>query len=394
MLRKIDVGEDKNLFVMDPKVANKPMASFLMDDLPRTAEAALNEARESAWPNWINSEPLVIGHVDDEGKAYMFPISDTIKNKVVLFDIWDYTVLPCRRSLDYLLEWHTRYHAAGLLIVGIHSPRFDFGKDKKNILDACRDYRIQFPVVLDNNFDLWRSLENRYWPRRVLIDAQGKTQFDMSGEGSYVELEKTIQVLLRQLSPGLACPPVMKTLRKIDQDDYAIPVTTSDIYVGMKKNPRLGNAQVFSAAAEEMKFKDDSGGAYAPELLYLNGPWTATKDSIIAGSMKSAEPQLTINFQATDVYIVARTKPKNPADIPQMIKVQVLIDKKPILDEHIGADAMINELRRSVVIVRDPKAHHVVTGLEHKPHELTIKVENDTAADTLELYALFFEHMA
>lgn len=392
MLRKIDIGEDKNLFIIDPKVAAKPQASFLMDDLPRSAEATLNEAREAAWPNWVNSEPLLMGHVDDEGKAYMFVLSDVFKNKVVLLDIWDYTLLPCRRSLSYVLEWHERYHSAGLLIVGIHAPMFEFGKDKKNILDAVREFKITYPVVLDNNYDLWRALENRFWPRRILLDAQGKTQFDVVGEGSYVEFEKTIQVLLRQLSPGLACPPVMKPLRNIDREDYQIPNTTSEIYFGAKKKPRLGNAQLITAAGEEVKFTDDSSGVYAADMPYFAGPWTATADSMIAGTAKT-DIQMTINFQATDVYIVARTKPKNPADVPQSCKIQFLIDKKPVTDEHIGNDASINELRRSVAIIRDPKAYHLVRGLDHKAHDLTIKVENENASDTVELFAIFFEHM-
>lgn len=393
MQRKIDIGEDKNVFIVDPKLAAKPQASFLMDDLPRTAEAALNEAREAAWPSWINSEPLLIGHVDDEGKAYLFSISDGLKNKVVLFDIWDYTLLPCRRNLSYVLEWHHRYNTAGLLIIGVHSPMFDFGKDKKNILDAVREFKIQYPVVLDNTFDLWRAFENRYWPRKILLDSNGKTQFDMVGEGSYVEMEKTIQVLLRQLSPGLACPPVMKPLRNIDREDYVVPNTTDEIYFGMKKKPRLGNAQVVTAAGDEVRFTDDSNGVYAPDLPYFSGPWTTTNDSMIAGVAK-VEPQVAINFQGTDVYVVARTRPKNPADVPQAVKVQILINKKPLTDENIGKDAMINELRRSVAVIRDPKAYHIARKLDHKAHDLTIKVENEAAADTLELYAIFFEHMA
>src|SRR5262249_34035564 len=156
---------------------------------------------------------------------------------------------------------------------GIHSPFFEFGKDKKNILDAVKDLGLQYPVVMDNNFDIWRSLENRFWPRRVLIDSQGRINMDMAGEGGYGEFEKSIQVLLRELSTGLACPPVMKPARRADDEEYEVPPTTLEIFFGMKRNPRLGNAQTPAGAGVEVQYKDDSAGSCAADLPYFEGPW-------------------------------------------------------------------------------------------------------------------------
>ncbi|MEW6057898.1 MAG: thioredoxin-like domain-containing protein [Bdellovibrionota bacterium] len=392
MQRKVDLGEDKNLFRLDPNAQQKPQASFLMDDLPKSPEAALTEAREATWSNWINSDPLLIAHLDDDGKSYLFHISENIKNKVVLVDFWDYTLLPCKRALSYVVEWTRRYQPAGLVTVGVHCPMFEFGKDKKNVLDAIRAYDITYPVVLDNNFDIWRSFENRYWPRRILFDPSGKPQKDVVGEGDYVEFEKNIQLLLREISPGLACPPVIRPTRKIDLPDYQIPATTQDIFFGFKRKTRFANAQPFTGIGEEMTFTDESQGSYAPDLPYLNGKWVLAHESI-HGTNSKDELQLAINFKATDVYMVAQAKPKNPGDVSQAVKVQIWLDQKLVSDDNLGEDAMINEFRRSVATIRDPKLYHLVTGLEHKEHLLTLKVEMD-ATDTLEIFALFFEHGA
>ncbi|MBI3555659.1 MAG: hypothetical protein HY074_05310 [Deltaproteobacteria bacterium] len=393
MLRKIDIGMDKNIFIVDPKQAKKPQLKFLADDIPKTPDESISEARKISIPNWINSEPLLTGHIDDDGQAYLFFIADTLKKKVINLEIWDHTLLPCRRSLSYSLEWHRRYGHSGLLTIGIHSPLFEFGKDKRLIMDTVRELGIPFPVVLDNEFEIWRSLENRFWPRRLLLDGTGKTHLDVVGEGHYAEIEHTIQLMLRDLSPGLPCPPILKPLRQIDDPDYVIPSTSSEIFLGLKKNMRLGNSNAFKAPAEEIIFKDDAEGNYPLDAPYLDGGWLATSESIY-GTPHKGDIKLTMKFAATDVYLVARSRSKNPIDVPQGTKVQVLVDRKSVTDDKAGSDIAINELRRSVLVARDPRLYHLATRLDpHGTHELTLTIEEDSL-HTIEIYGLFFEHSA
>lgn len=364
--------------------------SFLMDDLAKTADEALNEARKVSWDRWANSEPLITGHVDEQGKAYLFFISEMVKGKVVLLHIWDYTLLPCRRSLSYIQEWHKRYSSAGLVTIGVHSPVFDFAKDKKNILDAIRDLNITYPVVQDNGFEIWRSVENRFWPRTILFDSTGKTREDHVGEGYYLETEHTIQELLRKLSPGLACPPLMKPVRTSDEPDYKPKDSTPEIFLGLRHKSPLGNLQTAKTANEEIHFQDTSGGTYAPGVPYLSGSWVTTHESIHGGATYKGTLQFIVNFVGTDAYIVARSRAKNPADIPQAIRPNILLDGKQILEDRQGRDASMNEYRRSIVTIRDPKLHHIASKLDAKPHTLSISMQTD-GPETLELYGVFFE---
>jgi hypothetical protein len=391
MNRKIDLGEDKNLVKPDKKAAKKPQLAFLMDDLPKSGEEALLEARTASWGQWINSEPLVTGYVDDNGASYLFYISENLRKKVVLLDVWDYTLLPCRRSLSYVLEWHKRYSSAGLVTIGVHAPLFEFAKDRKRIEDAVRDLGITYPVVLDNNFHIWRSLENRYWPRRVLFDAAGKTCQDVVGEGQYIELEKTIQLLLREQSPGLACPPVLRPLRASDQLDYEDKEVTSEIFFGQRWNSRLGNSGTPVPASDEFEYKDETGGAYAPDLPYLDGMWVHSQESIYGGANKKGEIKLTIKFTGTDVYIVAGNRSKNTGDIAQPLRLLVTVDGRIPSDEIFGEDVSYNEQRKCMVTLRGQRLYHVASRLEYGLHELKLHVE-ENVSDTMELYALFFEH--
>lgn len=390
MQRKIDLGEDRNL-VQKQTGPKKPQASFLMEELPKSLDATLDEARQQSWPYWLNSEPLIQAHVDDEGKAFLFYISDVLKNKVVLLEIWDYTLLPCMRSLSYVKEWDKRYRPAGLITIGVHAPRFDFGKDKVNLMEAIRDLGISFPVVMDNNFAIWRSLENRYWPRRILLSPENKIRYDHVGEGDYEECEKNIQLLLRDVSPGLACPRVMKPVRKSDELGYIEEHTTPEIFFGMNSNVILGNKEFVKFDGEEVKFIDNSTGEYPPELLYLDGSWIVQKHSIYASPNDKGDGKLTINFKGTDVYLVARSRAKNPADVDQMTKIQILINGKHVSEDFLGSDAQLNELRRSSATIRDPKLYHLLSKLDSKEHELTIIFEK-SGPDVIELYGLFFSH--
>ncbi|MBI3544931.1 MAG: hypothetical protein HY075_16790 [Deltaproteobacteria bacterium] len=394
MLRRIDIGSDKNLFVIDPKLKRQPELKFLADEIPKTPDEAVEEARKASWGNWINSEPLLIGHVTEEtGAAYLFFISELLKKKVVLLEFVDFTLLPCRRSLSYSLEWNRRYGHSGLLVIAVHSPMFDFAKDKKLVMDAVRELGIPYPVVIDNDFALWKSVENRFWPRRILLDNKGKTHVDVAGEGSYEEFEAAIQLLLRELSPGLPCPPLLKPLRKIDDPDYAIPETSQEIFFGSKKSMPLGNATPFRNDNEEVAFKDDSQGTYRIGAPYLDGPWAITKESIF-GTLHRGDVRMTTKFSGTDVYLVARARSKNPNDVPTMVRVQIHVDKKSLTEDKVsGTHAMLNEVRRSVLQAREPKLYHIATRLSPGLHELTLVIDEDPL-HTLEIYGLFFEHNA
>ena len=138
---------------------------------------------------WINSDPLTI---------------DGLQGKVVLVDFWTYTCINCIRTLPYLKEWHAKYQDDGLVILGVHTPEFDFEKDLDNVVKATRDYGLEYPVVQDNDYRTWRAYANRYWPAKYLIDHEGIVRYTHFGEGKYAETELKIRELLEKAGADLA----------------------------------------------------------------------------------------------------------------------------------------------------------------------------------------------
>ena len=127
---------------------------------------------------WINSEPLKIAD---------------LKGKVVLVDFWTYTCINCIRKLPYLKSWDEKYGDKGLVIIGVHSPEFEFEKKYENVLNAVEEYDIKYAVGQDNNYATWRNYQNRYWPHKFLIDIDGYVVYDHIGEGDYDKTEIKIQ---------------------------------------------------------------------------------------------------------------------------------------------------------------------------------------------------------
>src|SRR6266851_9836661 len=121
---------------------------------------------------------------------------------VVLIDFWDYTCVNCIHTLPYVSAWHRRYGKDGLVVVGVHAPEFSFARDHANVRTAIKQFGLEYPVVLDNGYIIWRAYSNRYWPAKYLVDTQGKLRYYHFGEGLYQETESQIQRLLGELNPA------------------------------------------------------------------------------------------------------------------------------------------------------------------------------------------------
>ena len=128
---------------------------------------------------------------------------EQIKDKVILYDIWTYSCINCVRTLPHITAWDDKYSEQGLLIIGIHSPEFEFEKEPENVQMAIAKHGINYPVVLDNEMETWKAFDNRYWPRKYIADHEGYIRYDHIGEGGYKETEKIIQQILQERSKSL-----------------------------------------------------------------------------------------------------------------------------------------------------------------------------------------------
>lgn len=222
---------------------------------------------------WINSPPL--------------RLSD-LKGKVVLIDFWTYSCINCIRTLPYVKDWYAKYHDKGLVVIGIHSPEFEFERDLDNVKTAVAKFGIHYPVALDNQFMTWRNFHNQYWPAHYLINKNGEVVYQHFGEGEYDATENNIRYLL-----GITT----SVTQNKNEQDYS-SMLTPKTYLG------YGRATNF-ASPETVVHDQLSTYSYPQELTAdhwaLKGKWTIYPDKIISGDSGAA---IKLHFNARQVYAV------------------------------------------------------------------------------------------
>lgn len=149
----------------------------------QSALASLGEAPDFIGiERWLNTDrPLSIAD---------------LRGEVVLVDFFTYSCINCIRTLPYVTGWYDRYGAEGLVVIGVHTPEFEFEKKTSNVENALKKYSILYPVAQDNDYVTWRAYRNRYWPAQYLIDKKGNIRRTHFGEGQYEETEQAIRDLL------------------------------------------------------------------------------------------------------------------------------------------------------------------------------------------------------
>jgi hypothetical protein len=97
-----------------------------------------------------------------------------------------------------LREWHEKYSAEGLVVIGNHYPEFGYEEDLDNLKEAIVRLDVPYAVAQDNDGETWRAYRNRYWPTLYLIDKNGHIRYRHIGEGGYDVTEMAIQTLLAE----------------------------------------------------------------------------------------------------------------------------------------------------------------------------------------------------
>jgi thiol-disulfide isomerase/thioredoxin len=114
-----------------------------------------------------------------------------LKGKVVLLDFWTYGCINCMHIIPDLKKLEKKYPNE-LVVIGVHSAKFENEKDTENIRRIVLRYEIEHPIVNDADFAIWRSYAVNAWPTRYLIDPGGYIIGKLSGEGGYAALDKAI----------------------------------------------------------------------------------------------------------------------------------------------------------------------------------------------------------
>ena len=215
------------------------------------------------------------GFINTEGKPVA--IGEFVGKKVVLLDIWTYSCINCQRTTPYLNAWYEKYKDKGLVIIGLHTPEFEFEKDYQNVLKATKRIGIKFPVVLDNDYSTWNAYQNRFWPRKYLIDIDGFVVYDHIGEGAYEETEKKIVELLNERSTILGEEKVPFDMKKSGNavDVQFGMVKSKETYLGSSRVEYIANLPGPSCFGNICNFTEP--GSLPLNTFALSGAWTIKK---------------------------------------------------------------------------------------------------------------------
>jgi thiol-disulfide isomerase/thioredoxin len=231
-----------------------------------------------------------------------------LKGKVVLVDFWTYSCINCIRTLPYLVDWNQKYSDKGLVIVGIHSPEFEFEKNIDNVKQAVARFGIKYPVLLDNDHGTWNAYQNNYWPRKYLVDSEGYIRYDHIGEGGYAETENAIRNLLAERSnqQGLETANLNQT-KLIVPNTPSVDlnqIKTPELYFGYQyARSQLGNIEGFNPE-KTVNYTIPSSNLDT-SVIYLQGLWKNNPDNM---ELVGPDGKITLVYSAKSVNIVAGGK--------------------------------------------------------------------------------------
>jgi len=285
-----------------------------------------------------------------------------LKGKVVLVDFWTYTCINCIRTLPYIKNWHEKYEDEGLVIIGVHTPEFEFEKKLQNVKDAINKHELKYPIVQDNNYATWRAFNNMYWPHKFLIDIDGFIRYDHIGEGQYDTTELVIQELLNEKKQR-------EGNQKFISKDISEPVETIEIDLGKVKTPEIYFGYQFARGnfGNERGLKRNTIIEYnIPETInfnnaYLEGSWETNKDG---SKLLSEKGKIILQYNAKFLNIVASSE--------EEIELEILVDGRPLNNNNKGSDVEITD-KKSIAKIQKSKLYNLIN-FDYNIHTIEIDI--------------------
>jgi thiol-disulfide isomerase/thioredoxin len=280
---------------------------------------------------WINSQPLTL---------------QGLRSKVVLVDFWTFSCVNCVRTFPHLQHLQQAYGSRGLVIVGVHSPEFDFEKVAANVSAATKRFGVTWPVALDSEMSTWNAFNNQYWPAEYLVDQQGRVAYIHAGEGDYDVTESVIAALLG-LNATATTPAVTPD----------VGGQTPELYAGSERG-RLADGESYAPQGQVTSYPD-TGPPHDSDLIEVTGNWVDHGQYLVS----TTPGHVRLDFSARDVFLVAGPETSSPAHIT------VSVDGAAVTAATRGPD-----LGGGGVDVSSQQLYHLLTGVDGGRHLIDLTV--------------------
>jgi methionine-S-sulfoxide reductase len=315
-------------------VAGQPRRALVPQSLDPTDPPAQNQAMAGTGAGMMSANvasgaPKIEGDMPELAGATGWLNSKPLKRadlrgKVVVLDFWTYSCINCLRALPYINAWYDHYKDSGLVIIGVHSPEFEFEKNTDNVRQAVEKFGIRYPVALDSNMALWKAFNNRFWPAHYFVDAQGRIRGHHFGEGKYARSERTIRQLLTEAgAKNLPDPLDDAAGQGVSAASDTANVSSPETYLGFARAENFLSPGSFARDA----VKDYT----LPPKLALNqwalsGRWKVSSEK---ARLETAPGRVVFRFRARDLHLVL-----GPGSGRKPVRFRVLLDGKPPGADH------------------------------------------------------------
>jgi len=268
--------------------------------------------------HWINSPPLTMAG---------------LRGKVVLIDFWAYSCINCLRAMPRTEHLYETYKDKGLVVVGVHSPEFDFEGNAANVDHAVRRLGVTYPVALDNHLDTWNAWHNQYWPAQYLIDQNGELIGHQFGEGNYLRMENAVRLLLG-----------MNLLAKDASSDDALDrVGSPEMFFGSAHQKNLAGVGTPRNGIQRFTMP----GHLALNQFGLSGQWEITDQY---ARLTGDHGEIQLHFKAGKLHMVASSD--------QPVTLEILVDGKP----------------QPSVTVQPSQLYTLFDSHDYRDHQLTLRI--------------------
>jgi thiol-disulfide isomerase/thioredoxin len=235
---------------------------------------------------WLNSEPLSPGELRDH---------------VVLVNFWTLTCINWLRTEPYVRAWSRAYRDDGLVVIGVHTPEFSFEHEIDLVRQATKERAIDYPVVVDNDYEVWSAFDNHYWPALYFVDSDGIIRDQHFGEGRYEHSERVIQRLL-----GVERELVSVEGRGVEAQADWDHLRTPETYLGYGRSEHFASPD---GAAFDERYAYEIPARLHPNHWALAGEWTIGRENVV---LDQPGGSIAYRFHARDAHLVLSPGAREP----------------------------------------------------------------------------------
>lgn len=291
---------------------------------------------------WVNAEPM--------------PMELLRGRRVALVAFLNFNNLRSRRAAAVLGRWWDRYALDGLMVVGVHTPDYEFDRDPLRVRRAVKREGVRFPVVIDTRRKIWDGYRNEGWPAFYLVDPKGRVVHDKLGEGSYTVFEREIQSALESFN---GYQPPLDARPEADPKRDACSFNTPSFYVGSRRGVSI-------KPAPPREFRPVS--AVRDGEANSTGRWEEDAEALrYAGTGAGLKDNVYLIWRGSEAGAIL-----SPGGSGAPVKVFIKMDNLWLHGGNAGPDVRWDDEDRSYVLVDEGRLYLVAKDdTRERMHEMT-----------------------